>query len=62
VLGIEWENVNLAGAFVIGAAMGTLATIRVMRAVLQTFSRYGMIRGATKPPAPTPEGQDEGLE
>jgi hypothetical protein len=34
---IEWENVNLAAAFVLGALLGTLATIRVMRAVLSTF-------------------------
>lgn len=57
MLGVEWENVNLAGAFVLGAVLGTLATIRVMRAVLQTFSRYSPLRGAKEPPPP--EG-DEG--
>lgn len=56
---VEWENVHLAGAFVIGAVLGTLATIRVMRAVLQTFSRYSPRRGAKEPPPP--EG-DRGSE
>ena len=59
MFGVEWENVHLAGAFVIGAILGTLATIRVMRAVLQTFGRYGMIRGAKEPP---PAEADRGSE
>ena len=33
MLGTEWENLSLAGAFVLGAALGTLATIRVMRVI-----------------------------
>lgn len=59
MLGVDWENVNLAGAFVIGATLGTLATIRVMRAVLQTYERIPSrrTRGAKEPPPP--EG-DEG--
>jgi hypothetical protein len=56
VLGVDWENVNLAGAFVLGAVLGTLATIRVMRAVLQTFNRYSPRRGATKPPPSEDDG------
>jgi hypothetical protein len=31
--GIEWENVNIAGAFIIGAVLATVATIRIVRAV-----------------------------
>jgi hypothetical protein len=56
VLGVDWENVNLAGAFVLGAVLGTLATIRVMRAVLQTFSRYSPRRGAKEPPPTEVDG------
>ena len=59
MLGVEWENVHLAGAFVLGAILGTLATIRIMRAVLQTFGRYGPIRGAKKPPPAEADGGSE---
>jgi len=31
--GIEWDNVNIAGAFVIGAVLATIATIRIFRVV-----------------------------
>jgi hypothetical protein len=31
---VDWSNLTFAGAFVVGAALGTLATIRVMRYVL----------------------------
>jgi hypothetical protein len=31
---IDWSNLQVASAFVLGAALGTIATIRVMRAVL----------------------------
>jgi hypothetical protein len=31
--GIQWENVNIAGAFIIGAVLATIATIRIVRAV-----------------------------
>jgi hypothetical protein len=35
VLGaVDWENLVPAGAFVVGVALGTIATIRVMRHVL----------------------------
>ena len=56
MLAVDWENVNLAGAFVLGATLGTLATIRVMRAVMQTYNRYGARRGATKPPPSEDDG------
>lgn len=61
MVAVDWANLQVASAFVLGAVFGSLATIRVMRAVLQTYDRYGLSRGAKKPPAPTPEGQDEGL-
>jgi hypothetical protein len=35
----EWASLTLAGAFIAGAALGTVATIRVMRHVL------GYVRG-----------------
>ena len=62
MLAIDWANLQVASAFVLGAVLGSLATIRVMRAILQTYSRYGMFRGAKEPPAPTPEGQDGGRD
>jgi hypothetical protein len=33
MLGVDWDNVNLAGAFIIGAALATVATIRIMRVI-----------------------------
>jgi hypothetical protein len=35
--GIQWENVNVAGAFVTGAILGSLATIRIMRVVYGAY-------------------------
>jgi len=58
VLGVEWENVHLAGAFVLGAVLGAFATIRIMRAVLQTFSRY-RFRDAKEPPPAEADGGSE---
>ena len=37
---MEWSNLTVAGAFVLGATLGTLAAIRVMRAVLHTFEPH----------------------
>jgi hypothetical protein len=31
---VDWENLVPAGAFVVGAALGSIATIRVMRNIL----------------------------
>jgi len=36
---VDWDAVTLAGAFVLGAAFATLATIRVMRAVFGAVQR-----------------------
>jgi hypothetical protein len=60
VLTVEWENVHLAGAFVLGAVLGALATIRIMRAVLQTFNRYGPRRNANEPPPAEADGGSNG--
>ena len=37
--GIQWENVNVAGAFVAGAILGSLATIRIMPRRLRRVPR-----------------------
>ena len=60
MLAVDWENVNLAGAFVLGAILGVLATIRVMRAVLQTFNRYSPRRNANEPPPAEADGGSNG--
>ena len=39
--GIEWDNVNIAGAFVIGAVLATIATIRIFRVVFSERRREG---------------------
>ena len=39
VAGIEWDNVNIAGAFVIGAVLATIATIRIFRVVFSERRR-----------------------
>lgn len=33
----DWSTITAAGAFVLGAALATLATIRVVRAVITLF-------------------------
>jgi hypothetical protein len=37
MLAVDWDNVNLAGAFIIGAVLATIATIRIVRAVSSTL-------------------------
>jgi hypothetical protein len=54
--GIEWENVNVAGAFVVGAVLATIATLRVVRAVTSMFAGE-MRRG--RPPRPIKELPDD---
>lgn len=36
---VTWENATLAAAFLLGAALGSLATIRIMRVVSDTFRK-----------------------
>lgn len=55
----DWENLTVAGAFVLGAALGTIATIRVMRVVFGYVQPWRRNRGATKPPPPA-EADDGG--
>jgi hypothetical protein len=39
--GVEWQNVNIAGAFVLGAILATVATIRIVRAVSIMLRKEG---------------------
>jgi len=39
VLATDWANLTVAGAFVAGAVLGALATIRLVRALIALFSR-----------------------
>lgn len=43
---VEWSALTLAGAFIVGAVLGTAATIRVCRIVMD----YLKDRGPGKPP------------
>jgi hypothetical protein len=54
VFATDWENLTVAGAFVLGAVLGALGAIRVMRAVFG-YARPNLFRGAQKPP-PSDEG------
>jgi hypothetical protein len=44
---VDWDNLTVAGAFVLGAVLAALATIRVTRAVAIMFG--GEIRRARRP-------------
>ena len=35
--GVEWDSVTLAGAFLLGALVATVAVLRVVRAVTAMF-------------------------
>jgi hypothetical protein len=37
IAGVDWDNVNLAGAFIIGAVLATIATIRIYRVVAASW-------------------------
>jgi hypothetical protein len=50
VVGVEWSNVHLAGAFLIGAIVATVATLRVVRAVTNFFAGVERPRRWPRPP------------
>jgi hypothetical protein len=55
----EWENLSLAGAFLVGAALAVVAVLRVMRYVTNYFANVAdrdMFRGAKKPPPSEDDG------
>jgi hypothetical protein len=55
VLGVEWSNVHLAGAFIIGAIFATIVTLRIVRFVVDYFT--GVER--RRPRRRRPYNQDE---
>jgi hypothetical protein len=40
LLGTDWSNLTVAGAFILGAVLGSIAMIRVTRIVLEYFWKY----------------------
>ena len=56
MLATEWENLTVAGAFVLGITLGSIATIRVMRVVFGYIQPNHRIRGAKEPPPPGGDG------
>jgi hypothetical protein len=39
VAGVDWTNLNVAAAFILGAVLGTVATIRLTRTLLEYLKR-----------------------
>ena len=39
VAGVDWANLNVAAAFVVGAILGTIGTIRITRYLLEYLRR-----------------------
>lgn len=35
----DWSNLTVAGAFILGAALATVAALRVMRVVMGSYER-----------------------
>jgi len=56
VLATEWENLTIAGAFMLGITLGSIATIRVMRVVFGYIQPVRRIRGAKEPPSTEVDG------
>lgn len=57
MLGVVWENLTVAGAFIAGVALGSLATIRVMRVVFgYVRPSINLRRGAQEPPPDESDG------
>ncbi len=55
---VEWDNVNLAGAFILGAVLATIGTIRVVRAVTTLFQDAPLRRRRRLPGEPDQSGTD----
>lgn len=51
MLGTDWSNLTVAGAFVVGAVAGTAATIRVVKHIAQFWDQR------RDPPAPDPPAE-----
>ena len=57
---VDWDNLLPAAAFVLGAVLATIATIRVVRAVAIMFGAE-LRRGRRREPSddpPAPDSQD----
>jgi hypothetical protein len=50
---VDWSNLTVAAAFILGAVLATLATIRVVRAVAVMFG--GELRRGRRGPPPSDE-------
>jgi hypothetical protein len=37
VIAVEWEQINLAGSFFIGALFGTIVTLRIVKYITHYF-------------------------
>ena len=46
----EWTNLHVAGAFLVGAILATMATLRIVRHVTEFFA--GVERRRRRPPGP----------
>lgn len=42
---VDWQNLQVASAFVLGGFLGALAAIRIMRHVLRTFEHDRFNKG-----------------
>jgi hypothetical protein len=51
VLAVDWNAVTIAGAFGVGAIVGTVVVLRLARVMAQFF---GELRDRPDPPAPQP--------
>lgn len=52
MVAVEWSNVHLAGAFLLGAAFATIAVLRIVRSVTSFFAGYGRRRDPDDEKAP----------
>jgi hypothetical protein len=55
VSAVEWENLNLAAAFLLGAVLATIAVLRIVRSLTNFFAGYRTPR----PPDRHEEEDDE---
>jgi hypothetical protein len=54
---VQWDSLSLAGAFLIGAALATIATIRVVKHVTNYFASLVVTQPLDKSDEPDDEGQ-----
>jgi hypothetical protein len=54
VIAAEWSNLTIAGAFLLGAVLATVAVLRVVRSLTNFFAGYH-----TRPPPPRHRDDDD---